>query len=108
VSGKKMEGNEQQRRAAARKAREEGLNAGDVGASQGSSQQHNRATGGESHQERLDRKRQGKPAVIAQQTSEARPGSRDADSADRERYPELRDSDHGSESRGLGPRETRG
>lgn len=107
MGGKQMEGNNEQRRAAAKEAREQGKSASEVGASQGSTQQQTKADSNMSHQERLDLKREGKPAVIAQNTPEARPGSRDADSADRERYPRLDDSDDTSPDRGT-TRETRG
>jgi hypothetical protein len=89
MAGKQMEGNNQQRRAAARKAREEGKRASEVGASTGASQQRAEADSDMSHQEKLDLKREGKHDVIKQNTPEARPGSRDADTLDRERHPRL-------------------
>jgi hypothetical protein len=89
MGGKKMEGNEEQKRQAARDAREEGKSASEVGASTGASQQHTDAKGGMSHQERLDLKREGKPDQITEDTSTARPGSRDADTLDHERFPRL-------------------
>jgi hypothetical protein len=91
MGGKQMEGDNQQRRNAAKRARDEGKTASEIGGSTGSSKQQARATGGETHQEKLDLKRQGKHDVIQQNTPEARPGSRDAESADRERYPRLDD-----------------
>ncbi|HEX6038515.1 hypothetical protein [Longimicrobium sp.] len=90
MSGKKMEGNEEQKRQAARDAREEGKSASEVGASTGGSQQRVEASGTMSHQERLDLKREGKPDQLEQdKVPEARPGSRDADTLDHEKYPRL-------------------
>jgi hypothetical protein len=89
MSGKKMEGSEEQKRQAAREARESGKSASEIGASSGSSQQRNQAPDGMSHQERLDLKREGKPDQLTEKTSEARPGSRDPDSPDQERYPRM-------------------
>lgn len=89
MGGKQMEGSDEQKRAAARDARERGQNAGDVGATTGGSQQRTEADGNASHQERLDLKREAKPDVLTENTPEARPGSRDADTPDRERHPRL-------------------
>jgi hypothetical protein len=89
MSGKQMEGNEEQRRAAAKDARDEGKKASEIGASTGSSQQRAKAADNASHQEKIDQKRQGKQDVIRENTPEARPGSRDADTLDRERHPRL-------------------
>jgi hypothetical protein len=107
MGNKEMEGNNEQRRAAAKEAREQGKSASETGTSLGSSKQREEASESDSHQERIDGKRQGKPRPIAQETSEARPGSRDGDTADRERYPELADSDDSSAERGT-TRATRG
>jgi hypothetical protein len=87
MAGKKMEGNEQQKRQAARDAREAGHDPSEVGATTGASKQRADAHQSMSHQERLDMKREGKPEVIRENTPEARPGSRDADTLDRERFP---------------------
>jgi hypothetical protein len=87
MAGKKMEGNEQQKRQAARDAREQGKKPSEVGATTGASQQRADAAGNMSHQERLDMKREGKHDVIRENTPEARPGSRDPDTLDRERFP---------------------
>ena len=87
MGGKKMEGSEEQKQAAAREARREGKSASEVGASTGASHQHNDAQKGMSHQQRLDLKREGK--VDETDAPEARPGSRDADTLDREKYPRL-------------------
>lgn len=89
MAGRQMEGDNRQRRAAARQAREQGRNAGDVGASTGSSKQRTEADENASHQERIDLKREGKHKVISQNTPEARPGSRDADTLDREQHPRM-------------------
>lgn len=90
MGGKKMEGNEEQKRQAARDAREEGKSASEIGASTGGSQQRTEASGNMSHQERLDLKREGKPDQLAQeQSQEARPGSRDAETLDQEKFPRL-------------------
>lgn len=87
MSGKKMEGNEQQKRQAAREAREEGKSPSEMGATTGASKQRTEASGGMTHQQKLDLKREGKHDVIGENTPEARPGSRDSDTPDRERHP---------------------
>ncbi len=90
MGGKKMEGNEEQKRQAAREARDEGKRASEVGASTGGSQQRTEARGNMSHQERLDLKREGKPDKLEQdKVPTARPGSRDPDTLDHEKYPRL-------------------
>ncbi len=85
MGGKKMEGNEEQKRAAARDAREEGKRPSEVGATTGASHQHADAKPGATHQERLDLKREGK--VREEDDPEARPGSRDPDTLDHEKHP---------------------
>ena len=89
MGGKRMEGSEEQKRQAARDAREEGKSAGEIGATTGGSQQRTQATGDMSHQRRLDLKRAGKPDQLTEDTPEARPGSRDPDTLDQERFPRL-------------------
>jgi hypothetical protein len=89
MSGKQMEGDNKQRRAAAKKARDEGKKPSEIGATLGASQQHAKADSGMTHQEKLDLKREGKQDHIRENTPEARPGSRDADTLDRERHPRL-------------------
>lgn len=89
MGGKKMEGNEEQKRQAARDAREEGKRASEGGATTGGSQQRTEAKGSMSHQERLDLKREGKPDQITEETPTARPGARDPDTLDHEKYPRL-------------------
>lgn len=86
-----MEGNEEQKRQAARDAKAEGKKPSEVGATTGSSKQRTEADDNMSHQEKVDLKREGKHDVIAQNTPETRPGSRDADTPDRERYPRRND-----------------
>lgn len=87
MSGKQMEGSEEQKQAAAKEAREAGKKPSAVGATTGASQQPTEASGNMSHQEKIDLKREGKPDTIQQNTPEARPGTRDPDTPDRERYP---------------------
>jgi hypothetical protein len=87
--GKQMEGDNKQRRAAARDARAQGKKPSEIGATTGASQQRAAADGDATHQERIDQKREGKHDVISQNTPAARPGSRDADTPDRERHPRL-------------------
>jgi hypothetical protein len=89
MGGKQMEGNNEQRRAAAKEAREEGKKPSEVGATQGASQQRADADENMTHQQKLDLKREGKQDVISENTPEARPGSRDADTPDRETYPRM-------------------
>lgn len=90
--GKQMEGDNRQRRAAAREAREHGKKPSEVGATTGASKQPAKADTEATHQERIDQKREGKHDVISQNTPEARPGSRDSDTLDRERHPRLEES----------------
>jgi hypothetical protein len=87
--GKQMEGDNKQRRAAARAARDQDKTPSEIGATTGASQQRAKASGDATHQERIDQKREGKHDVISQNTPEARPGSRDADTLDREKHPRL-------------------
>jgi len=89
MAGKKMEGNEAQRRLAAREARREGRDPSEMGATTGGSQQRKEAAREDTHQERLDLKRQGKQDILEDEGRgpEARPGSRDPDTPDQERRP---------------------
>jgi hypothetical protein len=89
MSGKQMEGNEEQKRAAARKAREEGKSPSEVGATTGASKQRQEAQSGMTHQQRIDLQREGKQDQLTENTPEARPGSRDPHSVDREQHPRL-------------------
>src|SRR4051812_21357726 len=72
-----MEGDNRQRRAAARDARADGRKPSEVGATLGASKQLKSAKGGQSHQERTDQKREGKPS--AGTSGKPRPGSREVD-----------------------------
>lgn len=87
MGGKQMQGDNEQRRKAAKDARDSDQSASEVGATTGAAKQRTEADDNASHQEKLDLKREGKQDVIVQNTPEARPGSRDADSPDRERFP---------------------
>ncbi len=89
MSGKQMEGNEEQRRQAAKQARDEGKKPSEVGATTGASKQRTEADDSMTHQQKIDLKREGKQDVIRENTPEASPGSRDEDTPDRERYPRL-------------------
>lgn len=84
MGGKSMEGSPEQKRQAAREAREEGKRPSEVGRTTGASQQRTEAGDDMTHQQRLDLQREGKPDVISENTPEARPGSRDPDTADRD------------------------
>ena len=74
---RKMEGDEEQRRAAAREAREQGKRPSEMGATQGASKQRNAAPRDASHQEKLDRTHRGKRK--APPGDQPRPGNRDTD-----------------------------
>jgi hypothetical protein len=87
MGGRKMEGDEAQKQAAAREAREQGKRPSEMGATTGASKQHTDAEPGMTHQQRLDLKREGK--VDQDDAPEARPGSRDPDTLDQERFPRL-------------------
>jgi hypothetical protein len=74
------EGNNEQRRAKARQAREAGKQPSEVGASLGASKQRKEAKSGASHQEKMEQKREGKEAKTAKGTSgKPRPGNRETD-----------------------------
>ena len=78
---RKMEGNDEQRRQAARDARAEGKRPSEVGATQGASKQLKQAKNSDSHQEKMDLKSEGK-ASRANRTgpaSKPRPGNREVD-----------------------------
>jgi hypothetical protein len=72
-----MEGNNAQRRAAAREARERGLRPSEVGATLGASKQLNSAEQGATHQEKIELQSEGKPSPRTK--GKPRPGSRDTD-----------------------------
>jgi hypothetical protein len=74
---KDMEGDNEQRRAAAREARAQGKRPSEVGATLGASKQLKSAKQGASHQEKIDLKREGKPGP--QTSGKPRPGNREVD-----------------------------
>ena len=74
---KDMEGDNEQRRAAAREARAQGKRPRAVGAPLGASKQLKSAKQGASHQEKIDLKREGKPSP--QTSGKPRPGNREVD-----------------------------
>ena len=72
-----MEGDNEQRRRAAREARREGKRPSEVGATLGASKQRKETRRKASHQERLDTKSEGKRGAGA--SGKPRPGNRDVD-----------------------------
>ena len=75
-----MEGDEEQKRAAAREAKAAGRKPSEVGATTGASKQRKEAPDNASHQEKMDLKHEGKQGGRQEQDDErARPGSRDSD-----------------------------
>lgn len=76
-NNKEMEGDNRQRRAAAREAREAGRQPSEEGVTLGASKQHASAPETMSHQQRIDLMRRAKQTLSRQNTSSARPGSRD-------------------------------
>jgi hypothetical protein len=87
MGGKKMEGNEQQKRDAAKEAKDAGKKPSEMGATTGASQQRTEAKGNASHQKKLDLKNEGEHGGQQKAHPEARPVSRDSDTPDRERFP---------------------
>jgi len=75
---REVEGNAEQRRAAARKARSEGKRPSEVSATLGASKQRKEASGSASHTERLEQRSEGKQSQTSRQ-SKPRPGNRDFD-----------------------------
>ena len=74
------EGNNEQRRAKARDARQAGKKPSESSATLGASKQRKEAKSGASHQEKMDQKREGKEAGTAKGTSgKPRPGNRQTD-----------------------------
>ena len=86
MSGKQMEGDNEERRNMAREAREAGMKPSEIGATLGASKQRTEASSNMTHQEKLDLKNEGK---VRENTPTARPGSRDEDTLDSERHPRL-------------------
>ena len=81
------EGNNEQRRAKARQARDAGKKPSEVSATLGASQQRKEAKSGASHQEKMDQKREGREARTAKGTSgKPRPGNREKDPKRTERW----------------------
>lgn len=72
-----MEGDEEQRRAAAREAREDGKSPSEAGATLGASKQRKKAKGSESHQEKLEMRDHGKQGGATR--NQPRPGNREED-----------------------------
>jgi hypothetical protein len=89
MGGKKMEGDENQKREKAKEARRAGKKPSEVGRTTGASKQKASGKQEMTHQQKIDMKREGKQDDIheGRNTSaplEARPGSRDPDTADRD------------------------
>jgi hypothetical protein len=77
---REQEGDNEQRRANARAAREEGELPSARGATLGASKQRKEAKSNTSHQERLDQAREGKQASFSRAANaKPRPGNRDRD-----------------------------
>ena len=72
-----MEGDADQKRAAAREAKAQGKRPSEMKATTGASKQRKEAKSGDSHQEKLDRKHEGKQG--GRTGERARPGSRETD-----------------------------
>ena len=75
---KQMEGDDTQRKAAAREARERGKSASEMGATLGASKQRKEATSEKSHQDRLELRDHGEQGGD-DNANEPRPGNRDED-----------------------------
>ena len=73
MGGKKMEGNEEQKRKKAREANERGNLPSEEGSTTGASKQHRNAKN-EEYSDTLDSKRRGKQDVISQNTPTPKPG----------------------------------
>lgn len=77
---RKSEGDENQKRAAAREAKAQGKRPSEMSATTGASKQTKKAPSNASHQEKLDLKHEGKTARTQEDDRErARPGSQDRD-----------------------------
>jgi hypothetical protein len=79
---KEMEGDNRQRRAAARAAREEGKQPSEEGTTLGSSKQRTSASEQMTHQQRVDLMRRAGQKIREQGQTSARPRSRDGDAED--------------------------
>jgi len=73
MGGRKMEGDEQQRRQAAREAREHGELPSERGATLGASKQHKDSDRGDHRQDRLRQKNEGKQDPVTDGRNEPRP-----------------------------------
>ena len=81
------EGNNEQRRAKARDARQTGRKPSESSATLGASKQRKEAKSGASHQVKMEQKREGKEAGTAKGTSgKPRPGNRQSDPKRTERW----------------------
>lgn len=76
MSGKKVEGNEDQRRQKAREAKRAGRLPSDRGATQGASRQRKHLRQDEDHVEKLQSVRQGKQPVLGHDVSTPQPRPR--------------------------------
>jgi hypothetical protein len=76
MSGKKMEGNEEQRRQKAREAKRAGQLPSEQGATQGASKQRTHLPQDEDHGEKLQSIRRGKQPVIGHNVSTPQPRPR--------------------------------
>lgn len=74
MGGKKMEGNEEQRRKKAREARERGNAPSEEHATTGASKQRHHEGDDAGHREKIEKIREGKQDVIRENTPEPRPG----------------------------------
>jgi hypothetical protein len=74
---REMEGDNEQRRAKAREARDAGKRPSEVGATLGASKQLKSAKRSASHQEKIDLEREGKPSPAT--SGKPRPGNREVD-----------------------------
>ena len=76
MSGKKMEGNEQQRRRAAREARKRGNDPSAESTTMGASKQRRHLPQDEDHREKIETIRKGKQPDISENVPDTRPGYR--------------------------------
>jgi hypothetical protein len=77
---REQEGDNEQRRAKAKEARDQGKQPSEMSATLGASKQRKSAKSNASHQERMDQKHEGKEAKVAKGSSgKPRPGNRETD-----------------------------
>jgi hypothetical protein len=84
MANKEMEGDNRQRRAAARAARKTGKLPSEEGVTLGGSKQRAEASETMTHQQRIDLMRRAKQQLSQRSRPSARPGSRDPEPPDRE------------------------